>query len=75
MYKKKSINGPHEKKYSKHKEFFKKYVKTDDLEDYATWREWKTRIELKKTKIGRKTKEGLTSTINRHRLYVVHKLE
>ena len=50
---------------------FSKYVKMDNLDDYATGRQRKTRTELKKTKLGRKTEEGLTSASNTHRLYVV----
>ena len=50
---------------------FAKCVKTDNLDDYATWRQRKTRIELKKTKLGQKIEEELTSASNRHRLYAV----
>ena len=33
-----SINGHRERKYSEHLEICEKYVKTDDLESYATLR-------------------------------------
>ena len=33
-----NINVLREKKYLEHLEICEKYVKTDDLDDYATWR-------------------------------------
>ena len=57
--------------YLEHLEICKKYVKTDDRDDYVTWRKRKMRIELKKTELRRKIEGGQTLVSNRHRLYVV----
>ena len=57
-YKKKNINGSREREYLEHLEICEKNVKTDDLDDYATWRWQKTRIELKKTELGQKAERG-----------------